>query len=212
MKNRVVLFSLAGLGLTAFLHAQDYKLEPLTAAPADLPPAYTSTIAANGYRVAGLTGPTCEIWFRKSIPTSAQPADTNIVFEIAQGTLLGVIRFPVKGEDRRGQLINPGLYTLRYSNDPVDGAHQGVAPQRDFALITPVANDPDPNSTPGFDALVQMSRKASESPHPAVLSLESPAGSTFPALVTEGDTPDWVLCVRIGDLKIAIILVGKVQG
>jgi hypothetical protein len=211
MKNRVVLFSLAGLGLTAFLHAQDYKLEPLTAAPADLPAAYAPLIAAEGYRITGPAGPKCEIWFRKSIPTGAQPADNSIVFGIAQGTLIGVIRFPAKGEDRRGQPINPGLYTLRYSNDPVDGAHQGVAPQRDFALMTPAATDADPNSTPAFDALVQMSRKASGSPHPAVLSLESPNGGTFPALVTEGDTPDWVLCVRIGDLKLAIILVGRVQ-
>ena len=31
-------------------------------------------------------------------------------------------------------------------------------------------------------------------------------------LVKEGDTPDWVLCVQAGDLKIAVILLGKVQG
>lgn len=212
MMNRWIVLSLAAAGPAASLFAQDYKLEPLAAAPPDLPAAYAPLISANGYRVSGPTGPKCEIWFRKSIPTGAQPADNSIVFGIAQGTLLGVIRFSAKGEDRRGQLINPGLYTLRYSNDPVDGAHQGVAPQRDFALMTPVAADADPNSTPAFDALVQMSRKASASPHPAVLSLESPAGGTFPALVKEGDTPDWVLCVQVGNLKIAIILVGKVQG
>jgi|SRR5271157_354429 len=211
MKNSLVLLAGAALALAASLPAQEYKLEPLASAPSDLPAAYASLIAANGYRLTGAAGPKCEIWFRKSIPTGPQPADTNIVFDIAQGTLLGVIRLPVKGEDRRGQPINPGLYTLRYSNFPVDGAHQGVAPQRDFALLTPVAADPDPNSTPGFDALVQMSRKASASPHPAVLSLETPNGTTFPALVKEGDTPDWVLCVQAGDLKIAIILVGRVQ-
>jgi hypothetical protein len=212
MNKGLVLLSLAGMGLAASLHAQEYKLETVPAPAADLPAAYGSVIAANGYRVAGPAGARCEVWFRKSIPTGPQPADTNIVFDVAQGALLGVIRFPASGEDRRGQLIKPGLYTLRYSDDPVDGAHQGVAPQRDFALMTPIANDPDPASMPGFDALVQMSRKASGSPHPAVLSLESPSGSTFPALVKEGDTPDWVLCVQVGELKIAIILVGKVQG
>ena len=152
------------------MHAQDYKLQPLAAAPADLPAAYAPVIASSGYRVGSSTGPACEIWFRKSIPTGAQSADNSIVFGIAQGTLLGVIRFPAKWEDRRGQPINPGIYTLRYSNYPVDGAHQGVAPQRDFALMTPVSDDSDPNSTPAFGALVQMSRKASGSPHPAVLS------------------------------------------
>jgi hypothetical protein len=196
----------------ASLQAQDYRLEPLTAVPANLPAAYASLISPRGYRIAGPMGTACEIWFRMQIPAAAQPTDTSIVFNIAQGTLLGVIRFPVKGEDRRGQLINPGLYTLRYGNYPVDGAHQGVAPQRDFALMTPIADDPDPTTLPGFGALVAMSRKASASPHPAVLSLESPSGSTFPALVKEGDTPDWVLSVQAGELKIAIILLGKVQG
>jgi hypothetical protein len=212
MKNSLVSIAAAALALAAALHAQDYKLEQVAAAPAGLPASYAPLIATNGFRISGAAGPKCEIWFRKSIPTAVQPADANIVFEIAQGTLLGVIRFPAKGEDRRGQPINPGLYTLRYSLDPVDGAHQGVAPQRDFALLTPIADDPDPTSLPGFEALLQMSRKASASPHPAVLSLETPAGSTFPALVKEGDTPDWVLCVQAGDLKIAIILVGQAQG
>jgi hypothetical protein len=212
MKNSLLPIAVAALALAATLHAQDYTLERMATAPAGLPASYAPLIAASGFRISSAAGPKCEIWFRKSIPTAVQPADANIAFEIAQGTLLGVIRFTAKGEDRRGQLINPGLYTLRYSLDPVDGAHQGVAPQRDFALLTPIADDPDPGSLPGFEALLQMSRKASASPHPAVLSLESPAGSTFPALVKEGDTPDWVLCVQAGDLKIAIILVGKVQG
>jgi hypothetical protein len=212
MTKRLVHLSLAALGLVVSLRAQDYKLEPITAAPPDLPAPYASLIAADGFRITGPAGSKCEIWFRKSIPVGAQPADTSIVFGIAQGTLLGVIRLPGKGEDRRGQPINPGVYTLRYSIYPVDGAHQGVAPQRDFALMTPIANDADPTATPAFDALIQASTKASGSPHPAVLSLESPTGSTFPALVKEGDNPDWVLCVQIGDLKIAIIVVGKVQG
>ncbi len=212
MTIRLLLLSLAVSTLAVSLRAQDYKLEAIAAAPSDLPAAYAPLISASGYRIVGPTGPKCEIWFRKSIPVGAQPADTSIVFGIAQGALLGVIRFPAKGEDRRGQLINPGLYTLRYSTYPVDGAHQGVAPQRDFALISPIANDTDPNAAPAFDALVQMSTKASRSPHPAVLSLESPTGSAFPALTKEGDNSDWVLSVQIGDLKIAIILVGKVEG
>jgi len=108
-------------------------------------------------------------------------------------------------------VIQPGVYTLRYSNYPVDGAHQGVAPQRDFALMTPLASDPDPNATPAFDALVQMSTKASGTPHPAVLSLETPMDAKFPSVTKEGDH-DWVLNVKIGDLQIAIIVAGKYEG
>ena len=196
------------LAFAASLFAQDYKLEPIAAAPSDLPAAYASVIDAHGYRVAGPKGPWCEVWFRTAIPTGAKPSDDAIVFPIAQGTLLGVIRFPGPGADRRGQTIKPGVYTLRYSDYPVDGAHQGVAPQRDFALMTPIAADPDPNAAPDFKSLVQQSTKASNSPHPAVLSLEQPQGGTTPAVAKEGDS-DWVLNVKVGNTVIGLIVVGK---
>jgi len=160
--------------------------------------------------VVGPKGAWCEVWFRKTIPTGAKPSDDAIVFPIAQGTLIGVIRFPGNGEDRRGQTIKPGVYTLRYSDYPVDGAHQGVAPQRDFALMTPIASDPDPNSTPEFASLVKMSTKASNSPHPAVLSMEQPQGASFPSVVKEGDS-DYVLNVKVGNLAIGLIVAGKAQ-
>ena len=76
--------------------------------------------------------------------------------------------------------------------------------------MTPITADTDPNAKPAFDALVQMSNKASGTPHPAVLSLESPSGTTFPAVTLEGDS-DQVLSVKVGDLPISIIVVGKAQ-
>jgi len=193
------------------VNAQDYKVEPIASAPPDLPGAYASVLAAQGYRVVGPKGPWAEVWFRKSIPTGAKPSDDSIVFPIAQGTLIGVLRFPAEGYDRRGQQIKPGVYTLRYSNYPVDGAHQGVAPQRDFALLTPIASDPDPSTTPDFNALVKMSQGASGTPHPAVLSMESPSGSNFPSVTKEGDA-DQVLNVKVGAVSIGLIVVGKAQG
>ena len=142
----------------------------------------------------------------------AKPDDAAISFGIAQGTLIGVIRFPAKGADRRGQVIPAGVYTLRYSNFPVDGAHSGVAPQRDFALMTPVAADADPAAKPAFDDLVKMSGKASGTPHPAVLSMETPpAGAIAPSVAKEGEH-DWTLTVKVGDLTFSIIVVGKAEG
>lgn len=186
-------------------------METAATPPAGLPAAYASVIQGQGYRVVGPAGPWCEVWFVKQIATGAKPDDPAIAFAIPQGTLLGILRFPGQGADRRGQGIKAGIYTMRYSDFPVDGAHQGVAPQRDFALLTPIANDADPSAKPAFEALVQMSTKASGTPHPGVLSIEPPAGSTFPAVTKEGDN-DWVLNVKIGDLPFAIILVGKYEG
>ena len=133
----------AGLGL-----AQGYKLEAVSTAPPDLPAVYTAVLAAQGYRVVGPSGPWCEVWLPKNIPAIAKPGDPDIALPIAQGTFIGILRFPGKGADRRGQVLKPGLYTLRYSLYPVDGAHQGIAPQRDFALVTLSRTIPTPRRCP----------------------------------------------------------------
>jgi hypothetical protein len=198
------------LASAATLFAQDYKVEPIASAAPELPAAYTSLIEGQGYRVVGPKGPWCEIWLRKSVPAANKPADPAVALPYAQGTLLGVLRFPGAAEDRRGQGLKPGVYTMRYSNHPVDGAHQGVAPQRDFMLLTPIANDPNPAALPEFMALVEMSR-TSGTAHPAVFSLASSGESKFPAITKEGEH-DIVLHVKLGDVPVAIIVAGRAEG
>jgi hypothetical protein len=212
MKNRrLCLFGLFLLVVFS-ASAQDFKLEPISTPAPGLPAAYASVIQPQGFRVNGASGAWCEVWLAKSLPVGAKPDDAAISFGIAQGTLIGVIRFPAKGADRRGQVIPAGVYTLRYSDFPVDGAHSGVAPQRDFALMTPIAADPEPAAKPAFDDLVKMSSKASGTPHPAVLSMETPpAGATAPSVAKEGEH-DWTLTLKAGDLTFSIIVVGKAEG
>jgi hypothetical protein len=205
MIRYLILFSCA---LAA--SAQEYKLEAIATAAPDLPAAYASVIDSKGYRIVGPSGPWCEIWFRKTITAGPKPSDAAITLPIVQGTLLGILRFPGKGADRRDQAIKAGVYTMRYSDYPVDGAHQAVAPQRDFALLTPLANDTNPSATPDFEKLVEQS-KSSGTSHPVVLSLEPPSGTTFPALSKEGEH-DVVLNVKVGDLPLAVIVVGKAEG
>jgi hypothetical protein len=212
MNNRLVLLPFVFLLVAFSALAQDYKLEPVATAAPGLPAAYGPVIQTQGFRVNGASGAWCEVWLTKSLPVAAKPDDAAVSFGVAQGTLLGVIRFPGKGADRRGQVIPAGVYTLRYSLFPVDGAHSGVAPQRDFALMTPLAADPDPAAKPAFDDLIKMSARASGTPHPAVLSLETPpSGATAPSVVKEGEH-DWVLTVKAGDLTFSVIVVGKAEG
>src|SRR5436309_3260335 len=80
------------LCLAGFAFAQDYKLDTISSPPPGLAAAYTSEIQTPGYRVTGPSGPWCEIWFRKTIPTGAKPADQTVAFPIAQGTLLAILR------------------------------------------------------------------------------------------------------------------------
>jgi hypothetical protein len=212
MNNRLILLPFAFLLVAFSAFAQDYKLEPVATAAPGLPAAYEPLIQTQGFRVNGASGAWCEVWLAKSVPVGAKPDDAAISFGIAQGTLLGIIRFPGKGADRRGQVIPAGVYTLRYSLFPVDGAHSGVAPQRDFALMTPLSADPDPAAKPAFDDLVKMSGKASGTPHPAVLSMETPpTGATAPSVVKEGEH-DWTLTLKVGGLTFSVIVVGKAEG
>jgi hypothetical protein len=204
------------LALTLLLAASaalaQYKSEPGGAPPSELAPAISQTLGQQGTKILGGDGGVvCEVWFRTSLPAGAKSTDENITLSLPHGTLLGAIRFPGQGADRRGQEIKPGVYTLRYSLVPVNGDHLGVAPQRDFLVLVPAADDKDANATPDFDTLMAMSRKASGTPHPAVLSLWG-AGASDPAgFAKQGDT-DWVLTTKIGNTAVSVILIGKVQG
>jgi hypothetical protein len=198
--------------LFAPLSLAQYKMEPTGAPPADVPAAFTGALQPQGFRILGSGGSVyCEVWFRKQVPGGPKSTDDAVTLSIPQGAFLGVIRFPGPAQDRRGQSLKAGTYTLRYSQYPVNGDHQGVAPQRDFALLVRVGDDTDPSAAPAFDALVALSTKASGTPHPAVLSIWSSASDKFPNFSKQGDH-DWTLDVKLGDLPLAIILAGKVEG
>ncbi len=206
MRKYVLCFALAASAAFA-----QYKMEPATALPSDLPAAFASELQPQGYNIENGSTVWCEIWFRKTAPSGPKSTEDAVALPtIPQGALLGVIRFPAQGADRRGQTIKPGTYTLRYSIYPVTGDHQGVAPNRDFALLVPVADDKDPAADPNFEALVALSRKASGTPHPAVLNIWNSGSDQIPSLEKQGDH-DWVLNAKLGDQPLAIILVGKAE-
>jgi len=205
MHKLALFLSLASAALA------QYKSEPAGAPPSELAPGISQALQPQGTKIlAGNGGVFCEVWFRTALPSGPKPTDQTITLSIPQGALVGVIRFPGQGADRRGQTIKPGVYTLRYSLIPVNGDHQGAAPQRDFVLLTPAADDKDPSATPDFDALVAMSRKASGTPHPASLSLWAAAASDPLGFAKQGEN-DWVLTLKIGDVPVSIILVGKAE-
>jgi len=207
MKKSFVLLALA-----AGAAFGQYKMEPAGAPPADVNSAFSALLQKQGVKILAADGTVyCEVWLRAEAPKGPKPSDDSVTLPFPQGALLGVIHFPGKAQDRRGQPLQPGFYTMRYSQYPVNGDHQGVAPQRDFALLVRLADDSDPAALPAFDPLVKLSAKASGTPHPAVLSIWSSASDKFPNLAMQGEH-DWVLDAKCGDLGISIIVAGKVEG
>jgi len=198
--------------VSATLWGQQYKADKAGPPPAEAAPGITQALEKSGFQISNQGVVCCEIWLRASLPPDAAAQEQNATLpnvtlpNIRPGALLGVIRFDAAGSDRRGQTIQAGVYTLRYGVMPMNGSHQGAAPQRDFLLLIPAAEDRDLNAAPNFDALAALSRKASHTTHPAVLSLWKAAADS-PGFSQQGDT-DWVLESKVGDTPIAIIVAG----
>lgn len=195
------------LAVSAALWGQEYKADKAGPPPSELASGISQALAKFGFQISSNGIAYCEIWLRENLPPGTGSHEPNVTLSnIAPGTLLGVIRFDEKGLDRRGQQIQAGVYTLRYAVMPMNGSHEGAAPQRDFLLLTPAAEDRDLNAITNFDALMTMSRKASHTAHPAVLSLRK-ADADSPGFSQQGDT-DWVLESKVGDTPVVIVVVG----
>jgi len=208
MNRRLASRAFVVVFLTAAAASAQYKAAPAGAPPSDVPPAFASLLEKAGTQITDGSGKViAEIWLVSSVKKGPKSSEENVTLpDIPHGTLLGVLRAPATYNDRRGQVIKPGVYTLRYSMFPINGDHQGVAPQRDFFILTKMSDDADPNATPNFDTLMTWSRKASGTPHPLVLSIWK-ADDPKAGFGQQGD--DWVLTHSAGDTALSIILVGK---
>lgn len=197
---------LLGICIPAALCFAQYTVSPAGAPPAEAS-SLSSLLAKDGLKIGGPGGLTLELWFRNELPSGSTANEDNATLAtIPHGALLGILRVTGAYVDRRGQTIKPGVYTLRYSLYPPDGNHQGVSPQRDFLILGRIADDTDPKSTPAFDPLMDLSRKASGTPHPLCLSLWK-GGSGDNKITKEGEE-DWVLSTKIGDTPVSIIVAG----
>ncbi|MGH9469546.1 MAG: hypothetical protein ACRD1N_04290 [Terriglobia bacterium] len=224
-RSVIALFVVSQLCFAALVCGQGaYKAEaggPVSGIPASV----QAALQGQSVRFVSSQGtPVCEIWWRKGIPVKASAGSSGgeIVYGgLTEGELVGVIHFASAGKDYRGQDIKPGYYTLRYALIPQDGNHMGVSTYRDFLLLTPIANDTNPDQVLSFNDLVKDSRLATGTGHPCVLMLEpaSQSATTFPA-AAQDDQGNWALNVKLDtnaggqnqQLPFAVVLVGQYQG
>src|SRR6266567_1544332 len=156
MRNAV----LAAAVLAAIAFGQDYKMQS-GGAPPDEVGALKSAVEAKSIKIVDAAGKVyCELWLRSTPAPAGKSTEENVTMpEVVHGTFFGVIQFPAGAADRRGQPIKAGFYTLRYSNFPITGDHQGAAPQRDFFVVSKLSDDTDPATAIKYDALIALSRK-----------------------------------------------------
>lgn len=198
--STLTLIVLAALSVLSFPRnsatAAGYSAETIsTAAPAQVPAAILDTLSDKGIRVNGPSGPFCEIWLRKVVPVKDAPQQQLGVEygQIAEGTLVGVIRFLSDVKDYRQQAVKAGVYTLRFALLPQNGNHLGVSPNRDFLLASPVSADQKPD-TLSVEEVLALSRKAAGAGHPSVWNLASLGELSFTPSIKHQEDPDlWMV-------------------
>jgi len=185
--------------------------------PADLAQPIRTALSDGGQRVA--IGPkTLDFWWVKMLPLAA--ASTEIAWSsVAEGTLVGAVRLSAAYSDIRGKTIKPGVFTLRYGVQPQNGDHLGVSPYRDFLLLSPAANDRDASPL-GHDALVDVSKLALGTSHPAAWSLDPPVASAALLSLKKTEMGQTAVIVDVpvarggapaGRLTFGLVLVGTIQ-
>lgn len=194
-----------------------YKTESTGSLSApSVPKALADALEPQGTRLVDDKGAVVgEVWLLKSIALGPSSSSSDAVYPaLSVGTLVGVMHFPATGSDFRGQTIKPGHYTMRYAKIPQDGNHMGANPYPDFLLLSPVAADTQVGQALKIEDLLKLSKQASGTAHPAVLSLIPVSqGATFPSAVQD-DQGRWALQVKLSgggqQVPIALILVGQV--
>lgn len=207
--TRMLTCSLAvALLLTNVAFGQKYRVEKLSnGAPADaLSPEVAKMVAPMGYKVVrGESRVVLELWPLKQWPIKPAPLTDTVLYPFAPGQLMGVVRFPRKMSDFRQQEIASGVYTVRYGQQPVDGAHVGTSPTRDFALLLPAAEDKDPETIADYKTLTKASTAAAGTNHPAILMLPRSAdiGKGEFMGVRHDEEKDWWVLKFSGTARVA---------
>ena len=224
--SRMILRTVGYCLLLLVLHptqaaqAEDYSLEAVEGLPEAVDDPLKSVLNPAGVRVLNGQGNTwCEVWVRREIADSGQPASPEAVYPgFHSGVLLGLMKFPEGGTDFRGLPVGKGTYTMRYGVIPQDGNHVGAAPIVDFVLLIPLSEDtraPDAHLT--SEELVELSRKASGTHHPTVINLAFPPDSAVRPLLEKDDSDHWILSLPLGQesggrLPLSIIVHGQAAG
>ncbi|MDX1946441.1 MAG: hypothetical protein SFU86_13660 [Pirellulaceae bacterium] len=217
---RSMLSAVLLIALTLPVVAQEFKVEKVDSGPPadELSPEIAGQLAPTGFKlIKGESRTVCEIWLAKEWPISpAAKVGGDVIYPLTPGQLIGVARYPRKASDFRDQDVPGGVYTLRYGQQPVDGAHVGTSPTRDFLCLLPAAKD-QTAAVIDYKTLITASKETAGSAHPAILSLQRPGDSTDPLAIREDADKEWTIVRFTGktkagdavkDLALECVLVG----
>ncbi|MFN0196049.1 MAG: hypothetical protein ACKVT0_04845 [Planctomycetaceae bacterium] len=185
--------------LTAASDAATFTMKAVERVPEGLSTEITGLLNPQGYEIANEKGVVVNVWLAQASPIKGEFKPTGSVkYPYESGEIIGAIEV-IKGTkftDFRGQTVKPGVYTLRYGKQPVDGNHVGTSELADFLLALPASLDKDPKPIATPKDLAKKSAKSTGSNHPAIFSLQpSEAAPEMAELVHEEKDEFWILNV-----------------
>jgi hypothetical protein len=159
-----------GSGQVTVADVPKWKVKPVEAAiPKSVSAAIQTVLASGALEVQDEAGkPVATFWHRKEVPLQ-QKGDTGYA-ALAEGTLIGVVQWHQPWTDYRKQKVKPGIYTLRFARQPMDGDHMGTAPYNEFLLLVPAALDEKPDNLM-VEELHELSGKSIGRKHPSMMML-----------------------------------------
>ncbi len=114
------------------------------------------------------------IWRCKELSLPADAAEkvqSGVSYNaLPEGLLVGVLRVVEPWSDYRKQKVKPGVYTLRFARQPMDGDHMGTAPYNEFLLLVPAAMDQEAGLM-AVEDLHDFSGKSVGRKHPSMMLL-----------------------------------------
>jgi hypothetical protein len=170
--------------------------------PTEIAAPVAAKVAPGGVR-ATANGTTITFWWVTDPPGSSWA-------DVPEGTLVGAVKLDADLRDIRGRMMKAGVYTLRYGIQPKTDDHFGVSPFRNFLLLSPAAVDKDPAAR-DHDGTIELSKQTLGGDHPAVWSIDPPAGKDAPLSVYTTDLGHKSLIVEVGKLKFGIVLIGRIR-
>ena len=170
--------------------------------PTEIAAPVAAKVAPGGVR-ATVNGTVITFWWVADLPGAAWT-------DVPEGALVGAVKLAADVRDIRGHLMKAGVYTLRYATQPKSDDHFGVSPFRNFLLVSPVAVDKDPAAT-GNKGAIELSKQTLGGDHPAIWSIDPPAGQDAPLSVYTTDLGHKSLIVEVGKLKFGIVLIGRIR-
>jgi hypothetical protein len=170
--------------------------------PTDIAAPVAAKLTPGGVR-ATANGATVTFWWVGDLPGASWT-------DVPEGTLVGAVKLDADTRDIRGRMMKAGVYTLRYAVQPKTDDHFGVSPFRNFLLLSPAAVDKDP-ATVDHKATIELSKQTLGGDHPAVWSIDPPAGKDVPLSVYTTDLGHKSLIVEVGKIKFGIVLIGRIR-